>query len=290
MKVRGLVSLAVVFLACVVISMNISCGGSSGGGDSDDDNESSVPPGMALIPSGCFDMGDHFDESGGNDELPVHQVCITSDFYMDMHEVTNSEYKECVDAGACSAPSKTKSYTRNNYYGNTTYQDFPVIYVTYSQAQNYCSWAGKRLPTEAEWEYAARGGLSGKRYPNGDSISCTEANYGRYDSSYDCWNYDGLANDTHRVKSYEPNGYGLYDMAGNVEERVNDWFDPDYYQYCVDHNIVNDPQGPSSGSQRVLRGGPWKLNPEHQRVANRGHHFPTLSNFSVGFRCAKDAN
>ena len=383
MKVRGLLLLAVVFLACIAISMTISCGGSSGGGGNDDDgktctdadndgyfaqagcgstvdcddtdknnwtscascvdndtdtyytgcdayasingpdcedgkstvypgapelcdgidnqcpgnagygiiDEDSCYSGTVMIPSGCFDMGDHFDEGssdeGDSNELPVHEVCITSDFYMDVHEVTNSEYKACVDAGACTVPGSTASYTRTNYYGNPTYDDYPVLYVDWNQATDYCTWAGKLLPTEAEWEYAARGGLSSKRYFHGDTISCSDANYGRYSSSYDCWDYGGLNNDTHQVESYAPNGYGLYDMAGNVHERVNDWYDSGYYQYCVDHNIVDDPQGPVSGTERVLRGGSWSRNPEHQRVGLRGNHLPSHTSYRVGFRCTK---
>jgi len=242
-----------------------------------------VPDGMADIPGGCFDMGDHFNE-GETHELPLHQVCITS-FYMDVNEVTNAEYADCVNAGACTPPGNQAGNTRPWYYGNQTYVDHPVIYVDWQQAGEYCAWSGKRLPTEAEWEYAARGGLSGSRYFDGDNISCSDANYGRYSSSAECWNYDGLDNDTHAVGSYPPNGYGLFDVAGNVWEWTGDWYGETYYS----SSPLNDPPGPSSGDYRVMRGGCYgngtgSLN--RLRVAFR-ESFPSAQNPSIGFRCAK---
>jgi len=229
--------------------------------------------GMAAIPAGCFDMGDHFGE-GGTNELPVHNVCISA-FEMDVHEVTNAEYAACVAGGGCTEPYYTGSYSRATYYGDPAYDDFPVIYVDWFQAEDYCTWAGKRLPTEAEWEYAARGGLSGKRYPWGDTISGTDANY--WDSG-DPWD-----NDTSPVEYYAPNGYGLYDMAGNVWEWVNDWYQSDYYSVSP----PNDPPGPVSGSYRVLRGGSWRYNTYFLRVAVRSNYFPVLEHNYVGFRCSR---
>jgi len=231
--------------------------------------------GMALIPSGCFEMGDTFSE-GYTWELPVHNVCITSDFYMDIHEVTNAEYAACVSAGGCTAPGDSSSHTRGSYYGNLYYDDFPVIYVIWHQAYDYCAWAGKRLPTEAEWEYAARGGLSGKRYPWGDTISGTDVNYWE---SGDPWD-----DDTSPVETYAANGYGLYDMAGNVWEWVNDWFQSDYYS----ESPTNDPPGPASGSYRVLRGGCWNDDAGYLRVALRLDPAPTYQDYYLGFRCAGD--
>ncbi|UCD85993.1 MAG: formylglycine-generating enzyme family protein [Deltaproteobacteria bacterium] len=226
---------------------------------------------MVLIPSGCFDMGDHFGEGCGC-ELPVHNVCITSSFYMDIHEVTNAEYKACVDDEGCSAPLDSGSWTRTSYYGNPTYDNYPVIYVDWNRATAYCSWAGKRLPTEAEWEYAARGGLVGKRYPWGDTISGSDANY---------WNSgDPEDNDTTPVEYYPANGYGLYDMVGNVYELVNDWFQIDYYSVSP----TNDPPGPASGSGRVTRGGSWAYNPDGVRVSVRGIELSGDRN-EYGFRC-----
>ena len=230
-------------------------------------------PGMAYIPAGCFNMGDAFSE-GESDELPVHNVCITSDFYMDVHEVTNAEYAACVSGGGCTAPSSSSSHSRGSYYGNPTYDNFPVIYVDWNQATAYCSWAGKRLPTEAEWEYAARGGLSGKRYPWGDTATaCVDANYD--------W---CIGADTNEVGSYPANGYGLYDVGGNVWEWVNDWYQGDYYS----SSPTNDPPGPASGTYRIVRGGSWYLNTSYLRVADRYDSMPTDQMYIAGFRCAGD--
>jgi formylglycine-generating enzyme required for sulfatase activity len=227
---------------------------------------------MAQIPAGCFDMGDHFGE-GDDDELPVHNVCISA-FEMDLHEVTNAEYAACVDDGGCTPPTVTGSQTRATYYGDPAYDDFPVIWVEWYHAEHYCTWAGKRLPTEAEWEYAARGGLDGKRYPWGDTISGSDANYW---GSGDPWD-----NDTSEVEYYAPNGYGLYDMAGNVWEWVNDYYG-DYY----DVSPPNDPPGPATGFKRILRGGSWSYDTDGLRVANRFAYTPDDQDLFIGFRCAR---
>jgi len=192
---------------------------------------------MVPIPSGCFDMGDAFAE-GWPDELPVHNVCLSA-FEMDIHEITNAEYAECVTAGGCTEPSSSTSYSRATYYGDPAYDNFPVIWMEWHQVDEYCAWAGKRLAAEAEWEYAARGGLAGKRYPWGDTISSTDANY------------DFSIGDTSEVESYAANAYGLYDMGGNVWEWVADWFNENYYS----SSPANDPPGPESGAVHVRRGG-----------------------------------
>lgn len=243
---------------------------------------------MALIPAGCYDMGDHFDE-GSPDEWPVHNVCISA-FRMDIHEVTNAEYAECVDAGECTAPSDTGSYTRETYFGDPEYNDFPVILVNWYQAEDYCTWAGKRLPTEAEWEYAARGGLAGMRYPWGNEIDCDDACYGRWTQYYPCWDHwhNGMRdNDTHPVGNYAPNGYGLFDMAGNVWELTGDWYHVDYYSVSPQNN----PRGPESGTRRVWRGGGWGWSPgfprTYLRASNRGSSSPRGAYDNGGFRCVR---
>ena len=263
------------------------CPGDTGYGLIDEDCQ------MTLIPAGCFDMGDSFGE-GGPGELPVHNVCL-SEFWMDVHEVTNAEFAECVDAGVCGVPEYPESYTRPWYYGNPAYDNHPVIWIQWSQALEYCVWAEKRLPTEAEWEYAARGGLTGMRFPWGgsspdpyDDVDCNDANYGRWDPGDPCYGHAGLNNDTHGVGKYPANGYGLYDMAGNVWEFVNDWYGLTYYQYCVDNGIVDDPPGPASGTEPVIRGSSWE-SPyiAALRVAFRFQISLYHTWYALGFRCAR---
>jgi len=206
---------------------------------------------MVSIPSGCFNMGDSFAE-GWPDELPVHHVCLPG-FEMDIHEITNAEYAECVADGGCTPPLNMGSYSRLTYYGDPAFDDYPVIWMEWVQIDEFCTWAGKRLPTEAEWEYAARGGLAGKRYPWGNWIWRWFANY------------DMTVGDTSKVESYAPNGYGLFDMAGNVWEWVADWYKENYYTVSP----TNDPTGPPSGEQHVMRGGSWDHDAFGLRVAAR---------------------
>lgn len=242
-------------------------------GFADDADERCFTSETVHIPGGCFDMGDSFSE-GTSDELPAHNICLSA-FEMDVHEVTCGEYAKCVDDGGCAPPPYGSSATRESYYGNPDYHDFPVIYIDWYAASGFCAWAGKRLPTEAEWEYAARGGLSGKRYPWGDTISQADANYWDDDAPED--------NDTDAVQRYPSNGYGLYDMGGNVWEWVNDWHEPWYYLFSPQ----GDPQGPVAGLYRAFRGGSWGQPPEHLRIAARERLGPLIRLSMVGFRCAR---
>ncbi|OQY99430.1 MAG: hypothetical protein B6D41_01490 [Chloroflexi bacterium UTCFX4] len=227
---------------------------------------------MVFVPAGEFTMGsadsatDAFD-----DEKPQHAVYL-DDYWIDQHQVTNAQYKLCVDAGACQAPSEAKSYTRDSYYGNAQYANYPVIYVSWNDADTFCQWAGKRLPTEAEWEKAARG-TDGRIYPWGNEFDQTRVNNNQ------------VVGDTTEVGKY-PNGaspYGALDMAGNVWEWVNDWYDENYYRNSPRAN----PKGPSSGDSRVLRGGSWLNVASVVRAAFRNRVVPDDRDDRVGFRCAQ---
>ncbi len=247
---------------------------------------------MASIPAGTFQMGGdpqaalaeckkYYDSCGDvstwEDEAPIHTVTLDA-FEMDIYEVTNAEYALCVAAGVCSPPEISGSWTRDSYYGDPAFDNFPVIYVTWFQADTYCSWRGARLPTEAEWEYAARGGLEGKLYPWGDeSPNCSQANSWQKDSA--------CIGDTTPVGNYAPNGYGLYDMAGNVWEWVGDWYSADYY--ATVKGGISNPPGPTEGDARALRGGSWYVIPDFLRVSGRNRDVPDGWVINYGFRCAR---
>ncbi|MBI3536650.1 MAG: SUMF1/EgtB/PvdO family nonheme iron enzyme, partial [Chloroflexi bacterium] len=174
---------------------------------------------MVSIPEGEFLMGSGLnDTQGASDEKPQHLVYLDA-FMMDKFEVTNALYKKCVDARSCARPSESKSYTRSSYYGNPSFDNYPVIYVSWNDADTYCKWLGKRLPTEAEWEKAARG-TDGRIYPWGNSFEKNRLN-----------SIESGRDDTTEVGIF-PTGaspYGAQDMAGNVWEWVADWYDNKYY-------------------------------------------------------------
>jgi len=244
------------------------CAGDAGHGSIDEGYAACC--GMASIPAGCFHMGDSFSE-GWPDERPVHEVCLSA-FEMDVHEVTNAEYAECVADGGCTPPRSSGSYSRETYYGDPAFDGYPVIWMEWQQMEQYCAWAGKRLPTEAEWECAARGGLEGKRYPWGNWVGVRHANFGFH------------VGDTTPVESYPANGYGLFDMAGNVWEWVADWFGETTYSASP----VDDPTGPATGAARVRRGGSWDHDKFGLRTANRCDfcHADRHGN-NLGGRCAR---
>jgi len=221
---------------------------------------------MVLIPAGEFIMGKNSQTP--TDWQPEHKVQINA-FYMDKYEVTNKKYYEFCRATNTPLPEFWDSPL---FKCSLEYPDHPVVGVNFTDAVRFASWAGKRLPTEAEWEYAARGGLPGSSYPWGDQIDSTLANYGkRYKS-------------TLKVGSFKPNGYGLYDMSGNVWEWNSDNYGDDYYSDSPSQN----PVGPIRGRFKAIRGGSWHSGAMCVQTYYRNGLPANWIDFAVGFRCVKD--
>ena len=256
------------------------------------------PEGMVRIPAGAFQMGSTTGDVG---EAPVHTVELDA-FYMDQYEVTNAEYRGFVAATGHPAPrgiGYTAVYERlkHNYEPwddpGFNHPNQPVTTVTWFDATAYCKWVGKRLPTEAEWEKAARGGLEGTRYPWGNAEpNHTSANFADSQTEFE-WRSPDVDDGflfTAPVGTFSPNGYGLYDMAGNVWEWCADWYSPTYYSDAQGaERPLRNPKGPDTGERRVLRGGTWYRAAHTIRNAERISDYPDSSLNVVGFRCAMDA-
>jgi len=229
---------------------------------------------MVLIPGGSFQMGDHLDKMAN--ALPVHKVKLDG-FYMDSHEITVGQFKRFLKQSGYKPEAVKAGWDINKLWNEvkkwSPTDEHPVVHVSWNDATAYAKWAGKRLPTEAEWEYAARGGRVGKRYPWGDDRKVAR----------DYANYVGRSGRDRAapVGSFKPNGYSLYDMAGNVEEWCADWYGPDYYS----KSPAKNPPGPGTGSSRVLRGGSWYLDTVYLRVALRDFSNAAVRFYGYGFRC-----
>ena len=286
--------------------------------DADRDNGSvtpeTTPEGMVLIPAGQFQMGSE-DEDAHDNQQPVHTVHIDA-FYMDKYEVTNEEFKAFVDAN----PQWQKNQIEGKFGGREYLKDWvvggndyaasntPVEFVSWYAAMAYAAWAGKRLPTEAEWEYAARGGLVGKKYPWGDDEPTLADAFYLTDHDHP-YKYSG----PNLVGQYAPNGYGLYDMAGNVWEWCLDPYDPNFNFYAVSDNSRNPIAGGKTVQwlcenfttmthtnghwfHGVLRGGSWSDPARSLRVAYRLWQAPRDVSWGFGlgvrsgfgFRCVRD--
>lgn len=224
---------------------------------------------LVYVPAGDFLMGTREDQDGHDDERPQHTVFLGA-FWIDRTEVTAAQYQLCVAQGACSSPDPQDWYNRCTYSDDGK-SDHPITCVNWYQAADYCAWAGRRLPTEAEWEKAARG-TDGRIWPWGNE---------RPDTTLAHFNRNRNVEGTAPVGSY-PTGaspYGTLDMAGNAYEWVADWWNEDIYAESAHEN----PTGPGSGSMRVIRGGSWYG--YEIRAADRFYNSPDIS--MGGFRCAR---
>ncbi|MBI5501220.1 MAG: SUMF1/EgtB/PvdO family nonheme iron enzyme [Deltaproteobacteria bacterium] len=251
------------------------------------------PAGMAFVAGGAFVMGSDPGE-GRTDEEPEHVVTV-SGYCIDLAEVTNGAYLLCIGAGGCSEPGGGAfSNRRADYLYDAAFADYPVVNLDWGQARDYCAWAGKRLPTEAEWEKACRGGCEAagdpaacdasdeRTYPWGEEVpTCDSANFNA------CLVWEGSDNDTDRVGS-RPAGTQpvlcTVDMAGNAREFVADWFASGTYSLCPDP--CTDPAGPATGDQRVTRGGSFFEAGALLKCARREPIDPGTASAQVGFRCA----
>jgi formylglycine-generating enzyme required for sulfatase activity len=219
---------------------------------------------MVLVPAGSFEMGT-------NGSLPPRRpshIVELPDYYIDKFEVTNEQYAACVNDNICAPPTSLGSATRTSYFGDPLFANYPVIYIRRADAQQFCEWRGARLPTEAEWEKAARGS-DGRTFPWGEGINCDYANI------------DNCVGDTVEVGSYplDRSPFGVFDLGGNIREFVEDWFNP----YPGGDPNASEDYGTYA---RVVRGGLFERAGDEAEVTLRGRIFPDDTRQNVGFRCA----
>jgi formylglycine-generating enzyme required for sulfatase activity len=249
------------WLALPWLALLVACGGDDDGAAPD----ASAPDEMIEIGPATFLMGcnESVEDFCNPDEYPYHEVSLGA-YAIDRREVTQADYQECVDDGACEPVSGNDAAAT---------PDLPLVYTTYALAETFCAWAGKRLPSEAEWEYTARGD-DGRRYP-----------WGNEDPTCTLVNMTGCENAPAEVGS-RPAGaspFGALDMAGNVSEWVADWYDEAYYATSP----AEDPAGPAAGTLRILRGGNYAGGDFNQRLANREEMGPDPLLSYTGCRCAR---
>jgi formylglycine-generating enzyme required for sulfatase activity len=242
---------------------------------------------QVFVPAGEFRMGSARtgDPQAMDEEIPQHTVYLDA-YWIDRTEVTNGQYALCVARQACTRPHDNSSMTRGSYYSDKQYASYPVVFVSWEQAKAYCTWAGRHLPSEAEWEKAARG-PDGRMYPWGSAFDGLRTNYCDVNCPH-AWKdgaFDDGYTDTAPVGEY-PGGaspYGALDMSGNIYEWVLDWYAP------YGRADLFNPTGPSAGLEHIIRGGAFGDDPGHVRAAVRGHRDIAANgtNF-IGFRCASD--
>lgn len=299
-------------IVCLLLLLTVQgCGRASSPPDSSQasarvaHSAADAPDGMVFVKGGTFLMGAN---DGMPYEAPEHETSVRS-FWMDEHETTVAEFAKFVAATGYRTEAekfgwsgvfnlKTGEWERVDGADwrhpdgpqSEAAPDEPVCQVSWSDAEAYARWAGKRLPTEAEWEYAARGGLQGRKYAWGDELrpfGKPVANWWQGHFPEENTGEDGFIARA-PVKSFQPNGYGLYDVAGNVWEWCADWYADDYYGKAARDN----PPGPKQGTERVIRGGSWLCAENfctNYRVAGRSHATPDSGLNNLGFRCARDA-
>ncbi len=255
---------------CLFIGALVAVPGQSHGADPLLEKD---PVEMVNIPAGPFIRGST-DTQGREDERPRKKIYLNS-YAMDKYEVSNSQYQKFVEETLHKRPFNV--YGDGDVFKVSGIKNRPVVQVTWHDAVDYCFWAGKRLPTEAEWEKAARGN-DGRMYPWGDSQG--DGNLANFDGEWR--GKETLMDVMTQPKGRSP--YGLHHMAGNVREWVEDWYAPDYYTVSTDRN----PRGPDTGILKVIRGGSWRSFLPDLRVASRGKGGFALKTHGIGFRCARD--
>jgi formylglycine-generating enzyme required for sulfatase activity len=223
------------------------------------------PEGMVVIPAGEFWMG---ADDGLKDARPLHRVYLSS-YWLDKYEVTNARYRRCVEGGGCTPPKDRQAFD------DLERAQHPVTNITWNQARSFCQWQGRRLPTEAEWEKAARG-TDGRRYPWGNDWNIVKSRVSNAVAA------NAIESVGRQAASSSP--YGVFDLIGNASQWVKDWYAEDFYQTSP----ARDPQGPLRGSFRVLRGGEWNEKPSNLQASYRGWDEVTYWGPTLGVRCAED--